>query len=108
MTVWENYDGRRLDLLHPLFWVDGDPKYNVLIIPDHLSFPNYMDLVQSKVCMANNKTPWEEKAERVWFRGKITGETYDEDGNFINRLKLLWIAEEYPDLFNVTLWTLKD
>jgi len=50
--------------------------------------------IKNKMCMEVNKKPWEEKMDIAYFRGKMTGETYDENGEFINRLNLLWLAEE--------------
>lgn len=47
--------------------------------------------------MEVNKKTWEEKKDQAYFYGKLTGETYGPDGEFINRLKLMWIAEENQD-----------
>jgi hypothetical protein len=51
------------------------------------------------MCMNVNNTPWKDKKAQVYFRGAITNTTYDEDGKFINRLKLMHIAHDNPDLF---------
>lgn len=46
------------------------------------------------MCMEVNKKAWSEKKDQAYFYGKLTGETYGPNGEFVNRLKLMWIAEE--------------
>jgi hypothetical protein len=47
--------------------------------------------------MEVNKKPWEEKLNQAYFYGKLTGEVYGTNGEFINRLKLMWLAENNLD-----------
>ena len=56
-----------------------------------------MQQIKNTMCMEVNKKTWEEKQDKAYFYGKLTGETYDAKGKFINRLKLMWIAEENQD-----------
>ena len=43
---WEEYDGRRLDLLHPTVFYDNEAdKYNDIVIPDRYMFVQYMKQV---------------------------------------------------------------
>ena len=53
--------------------------------------------------MDKNNIPWDQKKEQLYFHGAITGEKFDKDGNFINRLKLMSIAHENPDLIHFTV-----
>jgi hypothetical protein len=41
--------------------------------------------------------PWDEKKDKVYFHGALTGISYGPDGEFINRLKLLHLAHQNPD-----------
>lgn len=41
-TEWEEYNGRRLDLLHSVFSFDNKPeKYNAIVMPDPSMFMNW-------------------------------------------------------------------
>ena len=44
--------------------------------------------------MEVNRVPWEEKKDLAYFWGKLTGDTYGEHGEAINRLKLMLMAED--------------
>ena len=61
----------------------------------------YMDQIINCMCINDNNVPWEQKVDKVYFAGKLTGWTYDEDGKYINRLKMVHIATENPDMFEV-------
>lgn len=48
--------------------------------------------------MDQYNVPWKNKKDKVYFHGALTGEKYDENGNFINRLLLMSIANKNPEL----------
>jgi hypothetical protein len=49
------------------------------VVPDFNMFYENMRFIEARVCMTKENVPWEEKAERAWWRGKLTGEVYDDD-----------------------------
>jgi len=48
--------------------------------------------------MGVNNIPWEEKKAQVYFHGALTNVAYDENGEYINRLKLMHMSDQNPDL----------
>ena len=52
--------------------------------------------------MVKNVVPWSEKISKAYFRGMPTGKYYDEDGNFIQRVKLVNDTFEYDKNFTMT------
>ena len=98
---WETYDGRRLDFLHPVMWFDNQPgKYNVIAHPDIASYAGYVGQAANVAVMDMNKIPWEEKKSIAFFHGSLTGVLYDENGEYLNRLKLIHLAEQNPNLIH--------
>jgi len=48
--------------------------------------------------MGVNNTLWEEKKAQVYFHGALTNVAYDENGEYINRLKLMHMSDQNLDL----------
>ena len=96
--TWENYDGRRIDLLHPSMYWDNQPsKYNTIVHPDPYLFVNndgYSIYMQR--CTENHRLDWEKKYEVVYFQGALTGATKDKNGEPIGRYKLLRMSMDHP------------
>lgn len=57
------------------------------------------------MCMDQHKFEWDrpDKIASVYFRGATTGmlkKGAGEKREYLNRLKMLWISEEKPEIFN--------
>lgn len=51
--------------------------------------------------MDEYEIPWWKKTAKAKFRGALTGRHKDENGNRLDRYKLLWDSLDYPDHLEV-------
>ena len=59
--------------------------------------------IKNTLCANVNNIPWDHKKSQVYFHGALTGQAKDENGNYINRLKLMHLSNDNPDLIHFGL-----
>ena len=69
----------------------------MIVQPDPYMTVKYVQQIQNNMCMSVNNISWEEKKPAVYFHGALTGKVYGENGEYINRLKLMHMSVQNPD-----------
>ncbi len=81
---------------------------NKLLLPDaHMLMRSWSELAQT-IETVNNNDPWENKLNKIFWRGASTGSAAENFYNITNfdkfaRLKLVFLSKLYPDLIDAKL-----
>jgi len=64
-----------------MYWGNNKKKYNNIVHPDHWMFLNYSknSPIYLFTCSKDNEVKWEDKEEKVYFKGVLSGKLWETD-----------------------------
>lgn len=105
-SIHDSFENQKwLDLLKcPLFCISKLKGNNKIILFPHVEWTQKNEYLIKDICKAALHFVWNNKIGKAFWRGSITGHA---DLNLNERYKILKMASQYPDFFNVRLNSLE-
>ena len=85
-----------------MYWDNQPDKYKTIVHPDPYFFVQgaHYDIYTQR-CTEEHRMDWENKLDRLYFRGALTGDPFNENGEPQGRYKLLQMSIKHPE----DIWT---